>query len=118
MLTLYDDLFIKISELLEQNEKIILTMASVAMNRLKYVFRYYEKINIDRIINLSYFDNFECVKLTPKNHIRIPKHAKYVYLKTCCSDIPEFVTHLVFGTLSIGQINSGANRSIVNIPMS
>jgi len=96
MLTLYDDIFIKISELLEQHEKIMLTMASVSLNRLKYVFRYYEKINIDKIIHLSYFDNFECVKLTPRNHTIVPKSVKHVYLKTCDSNIPPFVTHLLF----------------------
>jgi len=50
MLTLCDDLFIKISELLEDDEKIAVTMTTVLTDRLKYIFRYHNKINMDHIL--------------------------------------------------------------------
>src|SRR5687767_6775495 len=99
MLSLCCDLFLKISELLTDKEKIYLTMTCKKMDELKHKFRYHKKIDICLIRNLSYFDNFESVaSFFPES--KYPKHAKYIYFfySNILSDkfIPKLVTHLEF----------------------
>jgi len=78
MLSICHDLIIKLGEWLMDKEKITLTMVSKLLDELKYKFTYNEKIRADKIINLSYFDCFECVEMTLI--LRIPKKLKYIYL--------------------------------------
>jgi len=98
MLSIYDDVILKISEYLLDKEKIALTMTSMKLDRMKYKFTYREKICVDQIFDLSYFENFECVELLILN--RCPKKAKYIYLETMGrAYVPPFVTHLIFHDL-------------------
>ena len=57
MLTLNKDVILQIGYLLTDKEKTIVTMTSIAMNKLKHVFRYYRKMATCKISHLSYFDN-------------------------------------------------------------
>jgi len=56
---IFDDIFIKISEFLSDKDKIRLTTTSTKMNKLKFVFTYVDKIKINLICNLPYYDNFQ-----------------------------------------------------------
>jgi len=100
MQTMYDDIILKISQLLSNHQKIYLTMTSTFMNKFKYKFIYREKIDVDKIIKLSYFNNFECVSISDISD-EIPKYAKYVYLITYIMDLTHnplpLATHLTFG---------------------
>lgn len=58
---LIKDVYFPISEYLDNKEKIHLTMTSKEMDKLKYIFLYKDKIEIDLIVNLPYYDNFENV---------------------------------------------------------
>lgn len=95
MLTLCREMVLKISESLSDREKIYLSMTSLSMNQLKHKFVYVEKIIVDRIINLSYFNNFECVELSDTTY-RYPKYAKYIHFYADTNIIPTGVTNLVF----------------------
>jgi len=54
MLSICHDMIRKIGELLSDKEKMALTMTSIDMDQLKYVFIYYEKINICKIDKLPF----------------------------------------------------------------
>jgi len=95
MLSICHDMIRKIGELLSDKEKMALTMTSIDMDQLKYVFIYYEKINICKIDKLPYFDNFERVKIFDTKS-RCPKNAKRIYFLAHTTNIPPFVTHLTF----------------------
>jgi hypothetical protein len=116
MLLKWEDLALQISETLTNREKILLSMTSKYFNQLKYQFIYREKINMGKILKLSYFDNFEMVEINDTMCMvgyadRIPKNAKFIYHKTGETQIPKYVTHLTF--------KDEFNQSIVNcIPAS
>jgi hypothetical protein len=57
-----NDIFVKISEYLCDRDKIHFTMISTKMDKFKYIFVYVEKISIDVIVNLPYYNNFENIK--------------------------------------------------------
>jgi len=84
-----------ISEYLSDKDKIIWASISIAMTRLKNKFAYHERIFIEKITSLQYFDNFECVSVCETTYI-CPKNAKRVYFVAYTTDIPSFVTHLTF----------------------
>jgi len=90
----HQDIFFKISEFLLDKDKIMLTMASQWFDKLKHKFIYQQKIHINRIIGLSYFDNFESVEIELKSII--PRRVKNVHFLAQTDDIPTFVTHLIF----------------------
>src|SRR5688500_8667884 len=96
MLTLHIDLILLISRYISDREKIYWSMSCKKMDSVKYKMIYREKINVERIIQLTYFDNFENVEAIGSINNR-PKHAKYVHLCIHGTDIPSFVTHLTFG---------------------
>jgi len=108
MLTLYQEMICIISEFLVDKEKIRLTMISRLFDKLKYVFIYREKVNINKIIKLSYFDNFENIEMNVMG--ANPKNAKYIHYVARRGDIPKFITHLTIGTL--------INQSKIFIPLS
>jgi len=91
-----DIIIIKIGELLTDRQKIRLTMTSKSMNLLKHIFVYQKKIDITKIRNLSYFNNFECVEISNARYKRMPQKIKCVYFKASKRNIPLFVTHLTF----------------------
>src|SRR5688572_4841545 len=114
MESLIDDVFIKIGEYVSDKEKITLTMVSRKMNRLNMVFTYHEKIDTNRISKLPYFNNFECVKINDKTAY-FPAKAKYVYLTTERSNVPDFVTHLTFGDKFNKSIKYIIPTSVTNL---
>jgi len=104
------DVILKISEFLTDNEKIKLSMTCISMDKLKHKFMYCEKIHINRITNLSYFDNFEYV-VTHGMELKCPKHVKHIYYDACMFSfiIPHenlhSLTHLTFGEYYNGPID-------------
>jgi hypothetical protein len=107
MLTIYDDIFIKMSEELTDREKIYLSMTSKQLNMLKYEFIYKQMIHVYKIFKTPYFDNFECVQVS-KISTKYPKAAKQIYLRAYTPHFPPFITHLRYES----------NRPIFNIPQS
>jgi len=104
MLPICEDMVLKIGTELSDREKIRLTMVSKLMNKLKYKFTYHEKVNIKKMVNLPYFDNFECIKI--KYTTIYPKNVKFIYFNAHEIDIPQYVTHLTVNwdpELSIGN---------------
>uniref|UniRef100_A0A6C0C9X8 F-box domain-containing protein n=1 Tax=viral metagenome TaxID=1070528 RepID=A0A6C0C9X8_9ZZZZ len=81
MLPICINILKKISEFLTDEEKIKLTMISLDMNKLKHKLMYREKINVTKIKNLSYFNNFEYIEISNFEYVRIPKKVKHVYLE-------------------------------------
>ena len=63
MLSLYDDIIIKIANELIDKEKIYMTMLSKQFDRFKFKFIFTELTSLSIIQTLSYFDNFENVRL-------------------------------------------------------
>jgi len=117
MLPVCDDVILKISELLADQEKKRLTMISKLMNKLKHKMIYREKIDINRIINLSYFDNFECIQIYNQKISKYPAHVKYIYYKTntfvFSPIIPSKVTHLTFDDEFDGRLSNNCVPSSV-----
>jgi len=115
MLPICGDVILQICESLTDREKIRLTMISKMMDTLKYKIIYCEKIDMNKIVDLSYFNSFECVQMydTYFKHINYPKHVKYIHFKYANIPlvIPQLVTHLTF--------DSGFNAPLKNhIPSS
>lgn len=75
---------------------------------------YSEKINIEKIDMLPYFDNFENVEMIDKA-TKCPKHAKFVHLRIHGTDIPNFVTHLSFSPYFNKSIKGGIPLSVTHI---
>jgi hypothetical protein len=113
-MTLYHDIILKICEELSDREKIYLTMTSKWMDKFKYKCRYREKICVDEIANLSYFDNFECIRLS-KPTSRCPKFAKYIYFVADMTNIPPMVTHLRFFYVFNEQIKKCIPGSVTHL---
>lgn len=90
-----NDNFMHISNFLTDREKIYLASTSLIMNKFKFRFRYCEKIRMDKIVHLPYFNNFEFVKIhtIPPTY---PKHIKFIHLLASTSNIPPNITHLSF----------------------
>uniref|UniRef100_A0A6C0C888 F-box and FNIP repeat-containing protein n=1 Tax=viral metagenome TaxID=1070528 RepID=A0A6C0C888_9ZZZZ len=95
MLSLCDDILKHISLFLTDREKIILTMVCLTLDPLKYKLRFCEKIFVESIKHLSYFDNFENVELPCAGYF-CPKYAKHVHLIAHTTDISNNITHLKF----------------------
>lgn len=93
---MYRDVFKKIGEYLTNKEKIYSTATSKEMNKFKKIFVYHDKVAINVISELSYFDNFENVEIFDNFFKNIPKMAKYVHFKVTYSFVPPHVTHLIF----------------------
>jgi len=93
---LCEDMIIKISELLTNKAKSRLTRISKIFDTLKHKFIYNGMININKIKNLSYFDNFKCICIKSDENI-FPKHVKDIYYVLRDKYIPQHVTHLIFG---------------------
>uniref|UniRef100_A0A6C0C7S5 FNIP repeat-containing protein n=1 Tax=viral metagenome TaxID=1070528 RepID=A0A6C0C7S5_9ZZZZ len=99
---LNNDVVLKICEKLSSDkEKVLFLSTSVSMNKLKHQVKYVNKIHVYRIMNVSYFDNFEYVKISQYNDI-CPKNTRHVqfcvYSSFCRNKIcfPEKMTHLTF----------------------
>uniref|UniRef100_A0A6C0C821 F-box domain-containing protein n=1 Tax=viral metagenome TaxID=1070528 RepID=A0A6C0C821_9ZZZZ len=106
MLSVPDDIILKIGDLLLDKDKIAITMMAKRFDRLKYKFIYRQKMIYDRILPLSYFDNFECIEL-PRYQRIYPKSVKYVHFVARTTEMPPKVTHLTFG--------DDFNRSVENV---
>lgn len=63
--------------------------------RLQCDIMYNDKVHVDKIQRLIYFDNFTNVEVS-NDTLRIPKYVKYVHLRTGSANIPQCVTHLTF----------------------
>jgi len=132
MLSLCEDVILKISELLTDRQKIKLTMICKIMSKFKYKMMYREKIQLHLITGLPYFDNFQRIIILNTKHTTYPKNIKNIYLEPCMDfpiNIP--VTHLRLGNcfdLSINNcipssvirltFDTHFNKPLVNIPSS
>jgi len=106
MLFACEDTTLKISEFLTDHEKIQLIATSKIFDNLKHKFAYREMIKISKICRLSYFDNFEHVRVS-KEPSKYPKKLKHIYFKfkarapigykNVYEIIPQSVTHLTLG---------------------
>jgi len=117
MLSVCEDIILKISKLLTDKEKISFSATIISINRLKHKFIFQEKTNMGQIKYLPYFDNFEFVEISDimytANFItHFPKNMKYVHFRTCNTCIPPFVTHLTFGDHFNQTIKDCLPRSI------
>lgn len=121
MLSLCNDNILCIGRYLSNKEKLVLTATCHKINQLKHEFTYHDKVNISKIRNLSYFDQFECVVFEeadvcdecPKKvkyvHATLhegrsymPRHVTHLFVCSCYrshikSIVPDTVTHLAFG---------------------
>jgi hypothetical protein len=87
MQAICDDIIIRIGYDLTNVEKLMLTMTCKSMDGFRYRFAYTEKVHINKIKSLLYFDNFEYVDISNKltdnlGHdieIKCPKNVKKVY---------------------------------------
>lgn len=131
MLTLCTDLILQISDYLPDKRKICLTMSCKFFDGLKYKMIYRKKVNVKKIRNLRYFDNFESIILS--DVVRFPKFVKYVEIKICrwksnilFDYMPQTVTHLLYNsnhqilhpipkTIAYLKFGRYYNQSIVNI---
>uniref|UniRef100_A0A6C0C8B5 F-box domain-containing protein n=1 Tax=viral metagenome TaxID=1070528 RepID=A0A6C0C8B5_9ZZZZ len=127
MLSLCDDIFLKLSEELTDKEKIYLTMICKQTDTLKYKFIYKEAIHVYKICKLLYFDNFECVSVSRVSR-KCPKAAKQISLRAYSPSFPPFITHLTYEckkpiinipqTVTHLTFGNSFNRAIDNIPQS
>uniref|UniRef100_A0A6C0CCM5 Uncharacterized protein n=1 Tax=viral metagenome TaxID=1070528 RepID=A0A6C0CCM5_9ZZZZ len=78
MLTLCNDVIIKISENLKDKEKINLISTTKLLNELKRKMRYVDLVFVERIESLEYFDNFENIKIE-NAELAYPKGVKFVH---------------------------------------
>jgi hypothetical protein len=96
MISLFEELLIKICEELFDNEKISLTSTSSNTNKLKYKLIYRTRVDITKIRSLSYFDNFENIKIYGFLSV-FPKNIKYIHYTTYTKYVePKNVTHLTY----------------------
>jgi len=97
-MSLYEDLFLQISQYLSNKENIALSMTSKLMNGLKYKIIYSGKVQLVKIINLSYFDNFENVDImNMTSYERLPQKIKHIHFNNKIKkNIPLSVTHWTF----------------------
>src|SRR5688572_1533667 len=89
------DLILKIGEYMTDQEKIRLSSTSRTMSQLKHIFNYDEVIDVAKIYQLPYFDNFKRVWISNKKSM-YPKNAISVYFLAYTTKIPSGVTHLSF----------------------
>ena len=102
MLSLYDDIIIKIADELSDKQKIYMTMLSKQLDHFKFKFIYVELVSLSKIKMLPYFDNFENVELDIMMHS--PKFAKFIHFLATTTNIPDKITNLTF--------NENFNQSI------
>jgi len=95
MLSINDDVLVKISEFLFDADKIAWSATCMLMGRLRHKFIYHECITVRIIKHLSYFDRFENVAITNAKD-RYPKRAKFIHFCADNTDIPYGITHLSF----------------------
>jgi hypothetical protein len=95
---MYPDAIFNIAEFLTDYEKISLSMTSIPMNKLKYIFIYRDRINFNKITHLPYYDNFEFIDLgiSDAEPIKFPKSVKYIYCINFFDIYYYGVTHLLF----------------------
>jgi len=90
---LYEDIVLKICNILSDRDKIHLTALSKQFDKLKIKIRYRTKINTQIVKDLPYFDNFENVVIE-HNLDKYPKYAKTIeFITNDTKSIPNFVTH-------------------------
>jgi len=120
MLLSSEDITLQISELLTDKEKILLSMVSKLIDKLKHKFIFREKINMIRIKNLPYFNNFEFVEITDTMlklglATCVPNNIKYVHHKAHTINIIPFATHVTFGSLFNQSIKDSIPRSATHL---
>jgi hypothetical protein len=113
MLSLYDDLIIKMADELLDKQKIYMSMLSKRFDRLKFKFVYTELISLFEIRSLPYFDNFENISydIVMDN----PKCAKYVHFLAYNTDIPQKITHLTLDRNFDKPINNCIPSSVTHL---
>ena len=89
------DIVFKIGEYMTDRGKIRLSSTSRATDRLKYVFDYNEIVDVAKIYQLPYFDNFKHVRISNKKNM-CPKNVISIHFWAHTTKIPYGVTHLSF----------------------
>src|SRR5688500_4186843 len=108
------DAFFEIGKWSDDKGKIYITMTSKLLDTLKYKFIYHERININAIKKLSYFDNFEFVIIKDVLDMR-QQHTKYVYFNADTNEIPPFVTHLELDEIFDESIKNSIPSSVTHL---
>jgi hypothetical protein len=114
MLTLYDELFVKISKLLADNEKIKLTATSKTIDRLKHKFMYTDKTDVRKIRNLPFFNNFEYVEIPDIIH-KCPKNVKHIKFVASCIQQDRYRHIIMQFDYFFGQFKDGAITSLKSV---
>jgi len=120
MLSIYEDVIMKISEYLFNHQKIALTSTSKIMEKFKHKFIYRDRTEIHVIVDLSYFDRFESIEIYDPIHEypkidKSPKCAKRIYYAAHTTDIPQSVTHLSFAYKFDRSLNNCIPSSVINL---
>jgi len=102
-----DDIVIRISAELEDKDKLALTMMSKRFDKLKHKMLFDKIIHVNKIAQLSYFNNFTRVEIDVENKL-LPKKVKCIYFVASSDIIPWGVTHLMFA----GWFNEPINKPI------
>jgi len=121
------DVTILIAEYLSDKEKMMMTMTSTKMDTLKYKLIYKNKISIDKIKNLPYFDNFEYVEIFLQDRL-CPRNVKYIYFRASTIDMPlpfirttltenkvVGITHLEFGNYFNQPVKNAIPTSVTHL---
>jgi len=112
---IHEDIFLLISQYLSNRQNIMATMTSKKMNQLKYKIIYNGKIKIEKIILLTYFNNFENVDICSFKSIGcLPKNIKHIHYEYYLpkSDNLKFVTTLTFKGKDFSMIQNNIPPSV------
>ena len=89
MLTLFKEIVLNIVNNISEREKMYLTSTCKQMNASKYKLIYVEKIRLESIIKLSYFDNFRNIEANDVTHY--PKNVTHLTFDNNLKAFSEFL---------------------------
>jgi len=95
MIYLLRDIVLLICQKISDVDKVNFVLTCQKMYKLRDDITYDDKIHVDKIQHLTYFDNFTNIEIS-NDTLQVPKHARYVHLRTGSANIPPYVTHLTF----------------------
>lgn len=99
ILHLPNEIIVHITLYLNDKSKLSLLTTCKKLNHLKYLIDFNTLINIDKIIDISYFDSFTHI-IVQDIYFKLPKRVKYLKIDNNLNDIisiPSSVKYLVFG---------------------
>ena len=98
---LYQDIIVHISSFLSDNEKLKFTSTNKYMNCYKFIIKYDQKHDYEKIKSLSFYKNFNKVKYIARDN-KIPSSVTHLTFRDCFNQeikdcIPTSVINLTFG---------------------